>query len=133
MVVHRSEDTTVPEDQDQAGHAKTDMESLRRELANNANLIKEIVHLHRRLTDNFQSMVTIDTKVSDALESIVELQNHLGQQKSMLDVLMASHNNQKAVRSALGWLIEKAPTLAAIMAFTIWLFNEWQNRKGGGS
>ncbi len=124
----------MPEDhQEHVGHAESDMESLRREVVNNSNLIKEVVHLHRRLTDNFQEMVKLDTKVSDVTESIVEMQNLLSRQQSMLDILMTWHNNQKALRGALGWLIDKAPTLAAVAVFLFWVLDQWQNKKGGGS
>ena len=124
----------MPEDQQETvGHSESDMESLRREVVNNSNLIKEVVHLHRRLTDNFQEMVRLDTKVSDVTESIVEMQLLLNRQQTMLDTLMTWHNNQKAVRTALGWLIDKAPTLAAVAVFLFWVLDQWQNKKGGGS
>lgn len=118
---------------DKTSSTESDIEALRREVVNNSNLIKEIVHLHRRLTDNFQEMVNLDNKVSDVAESVLAMQQQLSRQQSTIEILMTWHNNQKAVRSAFGWLIDKAPTLAGVAVVLFWVIDQWQSKKGGGS
>lgn len=113
--------------------ATCELQSMRRDLDSNTALLREILRLNGRLTKAMEEMIRLDTKVSEVSEAQVEIQITLGKQQAMLETLMSWHNNQKALRGALGWLIDKAPTLAAVAVFLFWVLDQWQNKKGGGS
>lgn len=110
-----------------------ELQAIRRELDSNTALIGEVLRLSALLTTAMEQMIYLDTKVSDMSEAQMEIQATLGKQQAMLETLMTWHNNQKALRGALGWLIDKAPTLAAVAVFLFWVLDQWQNKKGGGS
>ena len=121
----------MADDQQESVTERSQLEALKREVASTTHLMKEILKLNGRLTKAMEDMIRLDTKVSEVSGAQVEIQNMLAKQQTSLDLLMSWHNNQKAVRSALGWMIDKAPTLAAITVFCFWVLNQWSNKEGG--
>lgn len=108
-----------------------DLQTLRKDLDSNTELLREVLRLNGRLTKAMEQMIHLDTKVSDISETQNEIQVTLGKQQSMIETLMSWHNSQKALGSALGWLIDKAPRLAAMAVFCFWVLSQWSTKGGG--
>ncbi len=108
-----------------------ELQAIRRELDSNTALIGEVLRLNARLTTAMEQMTYLDTKVSDMSEAQTEIQVTLGKQQAMLETLMSWHNSQKILGNAFGWLIDKAPALAAMAVFCFWVLSQWSNKEGG--
>lgn len=91
----------------------------------NAQMLEVIIRLNERLTEAMERMVGLDAKLTEVQKSIVEIQDAHKSQRDEIAVLMNWHNNRKAVEGALGWLIDKGPTLGAIALIGFWVLDNW--------
>ena len=67
----------------------------------------------------------LDAKLTEVQKGIIELQDSQQNQKASISELMTWRNNRKAVEGALGWMLDKGPTLCALAFVIFWVLDNW--------
>lgn len=105
--------------------SRAEFERAQLEATHNTQLLQAVIRTNERLTDAMERMVGLDAKLTEVQKGIVDLQESQHSQKARLAELMAWRNNRKAVEGALGWMLDKGPTLGGIAIVMFWVLDNW--------
>lgn len=107
---------------------RDEFEQMRALALGNSQVLNAVVSLNERVAEAMEKMVALDSKLTDVQRSIVNLEKWQHDSKPDIDDLVRWRNNRKAVEGALGWLLDKGPTLGGIAVIGFWVLDNWSKK-----